>query len=357
MQGDGGADVTAVNARFAGLRVSGMERYAREMSVRMGATGVRLVRPLWSLAGPWGQLWEQSVLPRRLFTHEVLWSPANTGPVTYHPQVVTVHDVAVFDHPEWFTGRVRVAYWTIVARLIREADFIATPSEFTRERVIARFAVDRKRVRVVRAGVSAEWLWPVSASGGDPVVRETLARLTSRRFGLAVGGNDPRKNTERLLTAWNYVRSVDADLELVVLGSANARVFRRQALTSQTWLHVIRNVSDAQLDQLYRRAEVVVYPSLYEGCGLPPLEACARGAPVVVSDIPALRETVGNAGWFVDPWDAKSIAAGVLEVVSQQAQHGCLRGVKGNLARCPTWEQGAEQMAELLAEAGRTHWR
>ena len=349
--------MAAVNARFVGLRVSGMERYAREITVRMGALRLRLVAPRVGLTGLCGQLWEQTVLPHRMSPNEVLWNPANTGPIAYHPQVVTVHDAAVFDHPEWFRGRVRLAYRAIVARLIHDADLIATPSEFTRARLIARFSIDSSRVRVVRAGVSAGWLWPAVASVDDPIVSQSLARVAVRRFGLAIGGNDPRKNLDRLVAAWEQVRRVDKGLELVVLGSPSAAVFTGRALANQRWIHFIRNVSDSQLDGLYRAAEVLVYPSLYEGCGLPPLEALARGTAVVVSDIPVLRETLGGVACFVNPWDAGSIAGGVVEVVGRMAQSEPMERARRDLARFPTWEQAAEQMVEVLEDASGRHWR
>lgn len=343
--------MTVVNGRFIGLRVSGMERYAREVVCRMDTGRLRIVGPRWSMPGLRGQLWEQFLLPQRMQAGEVLWSPTNTGPVAYHPHVVTVHDVAVFDHPEWFRARVRVAYGNIVARVIRDADLITTPSEFTRGRVIAMFVLDPKRVRVVRAGMSPDWLWPASGLAEESGTSEQLGQIELTRFGLAAGGNDPRKNIERLVAAWEGVRTVEKDLDLVLLGSAAPHVFAGGISARRPWIHWIGNVTDGQMDRLYRAAEVLLYPSIYEGFGLPPLEALARGTPVVVSDIPALRESLDNFGRFVDPWDVKSIARGVMEVVgARETKDALVRRVAETLT-FPTWETAARLMEEILDEA------
>lgn len=343
--------MAAVNGRFVRLGVSGMERYAREIVTRMDPATVRLVMPRRTLHGLGGQAWEQMVLPRRMNAHEVLWSPANTGPVGYHPQVVTVHDLAVFDHPEWFRRRVRLAYAGVVGRLIRDADLITTPSDFTRTRVIARFNVDRRRVRVVRGGVSSVWLWPAMEPMDRRGPTEALAKLEDTRFGLAVGGDDPRKNVGRLVKAWEAVRRVESDVDLVLLGSPARRVFVGSEMARATWIHHLGTVTDFELDSLYRKAAVLVYPSLYEGFGLPPLEALARGTPVVISDLPALRENVIGSGCFVDPWDSDSIATGVIRVLQATRSTSCLES--GNVG---TWEDAALDMADILDTVAGTRW-
>lgn len=345
----------AVNGRFATLGMSGMERYAREIVVRMGRPRLRLLRPRRRLRGVQGQFWEQVVLPLRMSRGEVLWSPANTGPVAYHPHVVTVHDVAVFDHPEWFSRKVRLAYWAVLPRLIEEADFIATPSEFTRSRVCSRFGVDRQRVRVVRAGFSEEWLWPAAGASDDFGIVKTLAEIMVKPFGLVMGGDDPRKNVHRVVAAWQQVRRVIGELELVIVGSATEKLFRRSAVAGQPWMHFVRGVSDTQLDLLYRAAKVLVFASLYEGCGLPPLEAAARGTAVVVSDIAPLRETLSGVGRFVDPWDVNSIAEGILHAAGDGREAECVVTESLRRAGLPTWDQAAAQMTELLEEASASH--
>lgn len=343
--------MSAVNGRFAGLQVTGIERFSREVVTRIGSGSLRVIRPVRPLHGLLGQAWEQTALPRKLQPGEVLWSPANTGPVGYHPHVVTVHDAAVFDHPEWFARRVRLAYWIIVARLIREADYITTPSEFTRQRLLQLFSVDPGRVRVVRAGSDVVWSWPEASAGARKTRSGPLRSSWPSRFGLATGGHDPRKNLGRLIRAWEIVRQYYPELQLVVVGGSASRVFTVPTPRVRGWLHFTGRVSDSELDGLYLAATVFVYPSLYEGFGLPPLEALQRGVPTVVSDVPALQETLHGLVHYVDPFNESSIADGVLAAIQAGAGHDLAMRENPSWAGLPTWGDTASAMRAVLDEA------
>jgi glycosyltransferase involved in cell wall biosynthesis len=218
---------------------------------------------------------------------DVLHCPTFRGPLRARaPVVVTVHDLAILRHPETFPAWHR-AYGRVGLRpTVRAADAVVALSEFTRSETEELLGVPAERIRVVHNGVD-----PVFAAGGPAADGE---------YVLAVATLEPRKNLARAVDAAGL-----AGVELRVVG---ARGWGGVAVSG--WVGF---VSDEELARLYRGARCVVYPSLYEGFGLPILEAMACGTPVVTSRGGATEETAGGAAVLVDPLDPASIAAGIEE--------------------------------------------
>jgi glycosyltransferase involved in cell wall biosynthesis len=177
--------------------------------------------------------------------------------------------------------------------------------------------------------------------------------IGSTSYLLCVGSLEPRKNLGRLLTAWGKAQTAaPEELILVVAGgSANARVFENVEFGAvPSRVHFTGYVPDEFLPSLYSGALAVVYPSLYEGFGLPPLEAMACGAPVVTSMNTSLPEVVGDAAVLVDPYDVDAIAEGILQVVSSPSLRSTLRANGLARAACFTWESAARQTLEVLLQ-------
>jgi glycosyltransferase involved in cell wall biosynthesis len=336
----------AVNARFYSHRITGMQRYAIELSNRFSGR-VDLIRPNRSMQGIKGHVWEQTYLPfvsgRRL-----LWSPNNTGPVTVQRQICTMHDLIPLDHPEWFNPRFSTWYRWLLPRLARRVSFIIAISEFTRVRVLELLRVSPERVAVVPNGVDPRFQpQAVEAVAG---AREAL-KLPDKPYVLCLGSLEPRKNLSTLLKAWAILQArFRGDVQLVVAGaSANPSVFAR----SERCLHADNvffagYVPDEALPALYSGALGMVYPSLYEGFGLPPLEAMACGCPVITSETTSLPEVVGDAALLIDPLDPESIAEAIRRVVEDAELREAMRAGGLRQASRFSWDRCAHSTWKIL---------
>ncbi len=273
------------NIRTLQAAQSGVQRYARELDRRWGPHIAR-VRPAHQAQGVHGHIWEQCLLPAYC-RGRLLFSPGNTGPLACRDQVVTIHDASTFDHPEAFSGLFGRWYRWLLPRLARRVRAIITVSQFSRERLSKRLGISPEKIVVIPNGVTP----PVPRS--EELIAQDAEQLRlPPRFLLFVGTQDPRKNVQRLIEAFSRARL--GDIELLLAGGADSRLFQSDGQTlSVPRVRTLGRVSDTALETLYRRAEGFVFPSLYEGFGLPPLEAMARGCPVLSSNATCLPEICG----------------------------------------------------------------
>ena len=212
-----------VNTRALAHPVTGVERYLIELLARMGPKqDVFPCAPRVPTGGMKGHAWEQFVLPAKL-RGRLLFSPCNTGPLAVARQVVTIHDVAALDHPEWLNAKFALWYRWLTPRLARRCQHIITVSEFTRSRIVAHTGVSAGKITVIPNGVDARF-----APMARDVIDVALAPLAlpSRKYILAVGSIEPRKNLPRLLEAWGKVLpTLPEDVWLVVAGGGNRSIF------------------------------------------------------------------------------------------------------------------------------------
>jgi glycosyltransferase involved in cell wall biosynthesis len=257
---------------------------------------------------------------------DVLHCPTYYGPLRPRsPLVVTVHDVSVLRHPEAFPRWTRTFAPRYVPLVLRSATRLIAVSEFTRREVVELVGVPEERIHVIPNAVEDVFTPEGPAADGDYV--------------LAVGTLEPRKNLERLAEA---ARSVGAELRVI-----GARGWGDVPLDGVQWLG---ELSDEELARMYRGARVVAYPSLYEGFGIPVLEAMASGAPVVTSAGGATEEIAGGAAVLVDPLDPASIASGIEEAAARRDE---LRARGLERARAFTWDDVARRTVEVYREAAR----
>jgi glycosyltransferase involved in cell wall biosynthesis len=332
----------SVNGRFQGQRVTGVQRYARELLARIGSR-VTVVAPRVPLRGMRGHAWEQGVLPR-MFKGNLLWSPCNTGPLTVRQQIVTIHDCGFYDHPECYSPLFVRWYRWLIPRLARRARHVITVSEFSRQRLIELVGLRENQVTVIPNGVSKRF---------QPAPPNVVAEVKRRRglparYILSLGTLEPRKNLARLLEAWRRLAPEVPDVSLVVVGAASS-VFRSVHLADKLPRTVLAgHIPDEDLPAIYSGAEVFVYPSLYEGFGLPVLEAMACGVPVVCSHAPALQEVSSDAGILVDPYEPDSIAHGIGRLLEAPSLQTVLRRRGLERASHYTWRRAAENTWRLL---------
>jgi glycosyltransferase involved in cell wall biosynthesis len=288
----------SINSRCLTAPLTGVQRYLLELRPYF-QQGVEWLQPERRLSKIGGHLWEQFTLPLR-FSRRLLWSPANTGTLAVGRQVVTIHDASTLDHPEWFACQFAAWYGFLLPRLCRKVRAIITVSHFSKVRLVETCGVSPEKVFVVHNGIS------LPTAPAEPMAEE-------RDFILCVGTLEPRKNLLRLLAAWRKI--APAHTELWIAG-ASGRVFRETTLLDlPARVRLLGQLDDAQLATLYGTARAVVYPSLYEGFGFPPLEAMSHGKGALVSDIPSLREICGSAALYCDPLRVEDIAAKLDSVI------------------------------------------
>ncbi len=344
-----------VNARLL-FQPGGLGRYSREISKRLNTRDMKLVAPSRPEYGSLrGQLWEQLKLPRHVGRYDVLWSPANLGPVRVHNQVVTIHDMAVLDHPEWFSQGVRMVFRSVVPWLVRSVAYVITDSAFSKDRLLAHFGIDPNKVIVIYPGASR--LGGVNRSDAvtsSPIgARHSKSARCRAPYAIAYGLCDPRKNLGTLIEAWRYVVRDVPDLELAIVGAPSSRTFSRNASTrGAPRIRYTGYLEDSALADLYAGASLFIYPSLYEGFGLPPLEAMLYGVPSVVSDIPVLREVYGDSVSYVDPYDPTDVARGVIETVVCGSAREQLIKTFERTVRNYSWDRTSAAVRAVLDRVG-----
>lgn len=336
-----------INGRFMGQRLSGVQRVAHEISRRLTVPHA-MVKPHANASGARGHGWEQFALPVKA-RGRVIWSPCNTGPLAAKRQVVTIHDAAVFDHPEWFAPDFVRLYRLLLPVLARRAERIVTVSDYSRERLAGALGIGKDRIEVVHNGVSAVFR-PAPTASLPPAIagHPYFATLSTR---------EPRKNLALVIRAWKQARPrLPDEMRLVIIGGAgSAKVFGNGGMTEQDeggadGIIYTGYLEDALLPAVLSGSTALLYPSLYEGFGLPALEAMACGAPVVTTRLTSLPEICGDDAFYVDPHDADDLAAMLVRLAGDRAlkaEHG-RRGIER--AKQFTWERAAERMDGILAE-------
>jgi glycosyltransferase involved in cell wall biosynthesis len=342
-------DTIYVNTRALSAALTGVQRYALEITTRLGGR-VRRVAPQANARGIRGHLWEQALLPLAI-GRSVLWSPANTGPLAVRRQVLTIHDLTPMDHPEWMGPAFARWYRWLWPRLIPRVHHVIADSASTKERIVHWFDVPEERVAVVHSGVDDRFR-PCSEEA--ILAARSALGLTERRYVLSLSSLEPRKNLHRLLRAWERaLPHLPDDVWLVIAGATGAQeVFGEYTLGDlPRRVRLTGRVGDAHLPALYAGALVFAYPSVYEGFGLPPLEAMASGTPVLTGNRTSLPEVVGDAGLMVDPYDVDALADGLRTLLTDDALRERLRERGVERAKDFTWARAAEQVWSLLVEA------
>jgi glycosyltransferase involved in cell wall biosynthesis len=338
----------AINARSLLGPLSGAQRYTAELMSRWNGRAERVI-PKGSLRGIQGHVWEQFILPVRL-KNRLLFSPSNRGPLDVVNQVVTIHDMVYFDHPETLNRNFVAWFRFMLPRLVQRVQKIITVSQFVRERIIARTKVDPQKVVVIPNGVSSRFSPEAIRDRERALVH---LRIPSPQYILALGSIEPRKNLGRLLRAWGRIQNaLTGEVWLVIAGArGNPKIFRNHNVgILPPRVFFSGHVADDILPALCAGAVAMAYPSIYEGFGLPALEAMASGVPLIAGDCGALREVVGDAGILVDPFNEDSLSEALLRVMEDGQLRPLLRARGLNRAREFSWDESASRTWSLLQQ-------
>jgi glycosyltransferase involved in cell wall biosynthesis len=273
--------------------------------------------------------------------------------------VVSVHDLSFLRHPEWFPWMKRLYLRTLVPRAIGRADLVLTISEFSRSELVARFPECASKVQVTYLAAGPGFRPPAKKRKGE----NPLESLGIRgRFILYVGRLDYRKNISLLLRAFSELKKRrDVPHQLVLAGPRDyvPRALRREWSACESKSETVWTglVSDALLAELYGRAEAFVYPSRYEGFGLPVLEAMACGCPVVCSEAGSLPEIAAGAALLVPPGSPEALTEALAAIVSNSGLRAGLGGRGVERSRRFSWETTAGRTLEAYGRvaASRGH--
>lgn len=300
-----------------------------------------------------GWLWTPWAWPRMLRRQraDVAHAQHLVPPYSPCPTVVTIHDVSFLRHPEWFPPRqVRIMRW-LIPLSARRATRVHTGSHHAATEIAELCRVPRERIVVIPDAAAEEF------TPGD--VEEARARVFAAYglrdpYLLAVGLIQPRKNLPRLVEAFAQLAPRYPELTLAIAGRVGWReeeLHRRlDASGLRQRVALVGAVGQQDLVALYRGARVMVYPSLYEGFGLPPLEAMACGTPVVASNTTSLPEVVGDAGLLVDPTSSEGIAAAIARVLDDPDLAADLSARGLQRAWLFSWRRSAQEHLALYTE-------
>jgi glycosyltransferase involved in cell wall biosynthesis len=270
-------------------------------------------------------------------------------------RVVTVHDVSFLAHPEWFTRRDLTVLNAGVRFAVRRAERLIVPSQHARGELVARLAVPERRIVVTPEAADARFR-PLDDAASEAL----LGRYgLSRPFVLSVGNQQPRKNMGRLLQAWKLLRQAghDSGCRLVIAGGHHGRrenlATLVDALDLSECVTLLGYVPNDDVPGLYGAAEALAFPTLYEGFGLPLLEAMACGTPVACSNVTSLPEVASDAAVYFDPLDVTAMAVTLGAILSDAELRAALR--RRGLARAAhfTWRECARATVDAYEEAVR----
>ncbi|MBX9748025.1 MAG: glycosyltransferase family 4 protein [Roseococcus sp.] len=350
----------AINGRFLTQGLTGVQRYAREVTRALDGLVARGTAPPMRLIAPpgaegledfphlassiigtrGGQLWEQLDLPRAA-GGDFLLNLGNTAPVAQgRNQAVVIHDAGVFDTPESYSWKFRSWYRGLQRMLVLRGTRFLSVSEFSAGRIAANLGLDAARI-----GVTLE--------GGEHILREAadaeiLARhgLAPRGYALVIGTGAAHKNLAALHHAIGALG--ERGLVLAVAGAKDAAVFRQDGAPPSEHVKPLGRVSDAELRALYESALCLVFPSRYEGFGLPPVEAMWCGCPVIASRAGAVPEVCGEAALWFDAAHPESLGAAISRLADDTSLRETIIAAGRDRTALFSWEQAARRLVGFL---------
>lgn len=356
----------AINGRFLAQRTTGVQRFAREVTRMLDAHApwpAEILVPSdvpieWhgdlAVAGGMplrrfrlrrvgrltGHAWEQFELPWAT-RGRFLLNLCNTAPLAVGRQAVVMHDAGVYDIPEAYGLAFRSWYRLLFGWHARRATALATVSRFSADRLHAHAVPADQRIHVL-------------GNGGEHILRAAPDASVCARFGLppgrfvlTVGSLAAHKNLAVVLEARRILGTACSPIAIV--GSADTRVVRAADVASEAGIVRVGHVTDAELRGLFEAALCLVYPSLYEGFGVPPLEAMLCGCPVVASDIPAVREVCGDAATYFDAASATALAERLIAVERDPAIRSSLVDRGQRCAAAWTWAAVSSRVVDMVA--------
>ena len=359
----------AVNARFLTQTITGTQRFAINISrelkrlqpeiiflsppdiknqqvateLEAKIIGIRNYHIYKKLKLPADLLWEQFDLPRYLARHSYprLLNLVNLAPYLYTNNIITIHDIVFKLYPQYFSRRFAFLYNTLVPRLARRARHIITVSQHSKSDICNHLLIPPGKVSVVYNAANLKH----SAKNLEPPYPWP--------YILSVGALEPRKNIPRLIAAFQQL--ADKNLRLIITGEGKSHIFKEISNLKPDHNHrqpesdrIIFTgfLEDQKLTNLYTHATAFCYPSLYEGFGLPPLEAQTCGCPILVSDRTSLPEIFGSSALYCDPENIDDIANMLRTLIGDRKLRTKLKHAGKKNCRRFNWNRSAKKIIE-----------
>lgn len=343
-----------VNSRFLTQNITGVQRFAIEISKYLKnqlGNDIEFVAPkniinidlakeldVKLIGNKTGHLWEQIDLPRYLKSNKspMLLNLANTAPLFYKNKISVVHDIAFERFPQSFNWKFRLFYKLFIPNIINTSKLIFTVSEFSKREIMEYYKIESNKINVIYNAV-------------DSMFKPTLDKK-NEKYILAVSSLNYQKNFHSLIKAFNLLG--DKNIKLYLVGSINknfADVSLLKDIEKNKNIIFKGRVDDEKLVNLYSNAKCFIYPSLYEGFGIPPLEAQACGCPVICSNVASLPEVGGvDSVVYCDPYDINDIKEKIELVLNNDILQKELT-IKGfeNIKRF-SWEDSATNILEFI---------
>ncbi len=289
-----------------------------------------------------GHLWEQFELP--FYTRgTLLINLCNTASLLKRNQIVTIHDAVVFGSPQAYSFMFRLWYQFLWKSLGVVAKTIITVSSFS-EKELSKYCVKNSgKLQVIYEG--KEHIFALNSN--DKILEKY--DLEDKRFVLAVSSLNPNKNFRSIVQAIALLSDINFDV--AIAGGANPKIFCQLPIPFPSNIKYLGYVSDGELRALYEHASCFVYPSFYEGFGLPPLEAMACGCPVIVSNAASLPEVCDDAALYCDPNSPKDIAEKIVLLMNNTTLREDLRRKSLERAKLFSWEKCARETFAVIKKA------
>lgn len=351
-----------INGRFLTQPLTGVQRFAYELVCEISKThSFTILTPRVKINSSYstdtlyikkigfgnGYFWEQIILPVYLIfiKSPLLISLCNLSPIFYKKKITVVHDIAVIEHPEWFNWKFVLFYKFVFNQLLNSRSYIITVSQFSKSRIIDLYKLNQSKIFIIHNAVSSKLLHSKQLN----IVDKNLIRFASNKFILCASSIDPRKNFKSIISAFEVLDIPDIDL--VIVGK-KSKVFNNPDLNLHLAkrIHFVGYVSDAELFWLYKHAECFVYLSLYEGFGIPPLEAMASGCPVLLSDIAVHREIFDDAALLVDPLSVNDIVKGLKLILNNPEKRKELIAKGHKINSKYDWKKSSELLLNFIYE-------
>ncbi|MDD2797538.1 MAG: glycosyltransferase family 1 protein [Bacteroidales bacterium] len=342
-----------VNARFLTQEITGVQRFAIEISLRLrqrfdentliffaphnilhNTISEELKAVI--VGKKTGHLWEQCELPFHLKTTDLLVNFCNTAPIFHTRKIVTIHDLAFLENKTWHKKRFRLFYKLLIPIIIKTSIRFFTVSNTMKKELTKYYSLQNKKINILYNATSL------------PLILTPKKNDKTERYILFVGSQDPRKNLETLIKSFDYV--ADKQLKLKIIGgkSKSFKTVNLEAFDNR--IEFLGRQSDIELQILYRNAVAFIYPSFYEGFGIPILEALSNYCPVLASDIPVFREIYSNTLSYFNPHDKFSIAQSINKIILEDGLNIKQKKAIHKLLTIYSWDRSAEACIQVIVD-------
>ncbi len=293
--------------------------------------------------------WSQSILPLKIIrNYDLLFVPTPLE-ATYFcpiPQVIVVHDLLPFLYPDYYP-RQQFYFRKILPKILKKSSLVITVSENTRNDVLKYYALESAKVVTILNCFNDLNLSPSENNRSDPEAINNFGK-----YFLYVGNLFPHKNLYRLIESLSKLNR--KDIKLLIVGHKDERFYpdlfkKGVELGLSDNLIFLDYIKSHELRNLYKNSMAFIYPSLYEGFGMPPLEAMANGTPVIVSNTSSLPEVVGNAGEYIDPENTKSISEAMARMIDDESRRAELIKLGYERIKEFSWEKTTRKLMDNIA--------